>query len=142
MNQQQQGLEALQDIKRIMERSGRFISLSGWSGVAAGLCALVGAGLAEARMASYRELRYGNMNTGREYQAHGNLLDELTTDLLLIGIGVFISAVTLAFIFTYVRSRKNKVPIWGTTARRLLWNTMLPLIVGGIVVLNTMQMGY
>jgi hypothetical protein len=32
-------LETLQDIKRMMERSSRFISLSGWSGIAAGICA-------------------------------------------------------------------------------------------------------
>jgi hypothetical protein len=57
MNEQQQGLEALQDIKRIMERSSRFISLSGWSGVAAGLCALAGAWLAVGRIAGYKHLR-------------------------------------------------------------------------------------
>jgi hypothetical protein len=32
-NQQQQSLEALQDIKKMMDRSSRFISLSGWSGI-------------------------------------------------------------------------------------------------------------
>ena len=43
MNQEQQSLAALQDIKNMMNRSSRFISLSGLSGVAAGCCALVGA---------------------------------------------------------------------------------------------------
>ena len=43
MNEQQQTLEELQHIKKMMERSSRFISLSGLSGIAAGACALVGA---------------------------------------------------------------------------------------------------
>src|SRR6185436_19705411 len=43
MDSQQQPLEDLQHIKKMMERSSRFISLSGLSGVAAGVCALVGA---------------------------------------------------------------------------------------------------
>ena len=43
MNEQQQSLQDLQHIKQMMERSSRFISLSGLSGIAAGTCALVGA---------------------------------------------------------------------------------------------------
>jgi hypothetical protein len=42
MTEQRQSLEALQDIKRMMERSSRFISLSGLSGVSAGIFALIG----------------------------------------------------------------------------------------------------
>ena len=143
MNQQQQGLEALQDIKRIMERSSRFISLSGWSGVAAGLCALAGAGLAVSRMANYKHLRYDDLSTrGGLPVQRGNLLGQLSTELLLIAIGVLIASVTLAFLFTYIRSRKTNLPIWSPTARRLMWNTLVPLVVGGIVALNMLQMGY
>ena len=43
MNEQQQSLHDLQHIKQMMERSSRFISLSGLSGIAAGVCALAGA---------------------------------------------------------------------------------------------------
>ncbi len=39
-------LDALQDIKEMMGRSSRFISLSGWSGISAGVCALIGAWVA------------------------------------------------------------------------------------------------
>ena len=47
MNEQNQpGIETIQDIKRMMERSSRFISLSGLSGIAAGTCALIGAYIA------------------------------------------------------------------------------------------------
>ena len=54
MNEQnQQTLDTIQDIKRIMERSSRFISLSGLSGIAAGICALVGAWFAKQKLDDY-----------------------------------------------------------------------------------------
>ena len=43
MLEQDQSLQDLQHIKKMMERSSRFISLSGLSGIAAGVCALTGA---------------------------------------------------------------------------------------------------
>ncbi len=46
MTNTSQHLDTLQDIKQMMTRSSRFISLSGWSGIAAGVCALIGAGVA------------------------------------------------------------------------------------------------
>ena len=46
MKEDQQSLQDLQHIKQMMERSSRFISLSGLSGIAAGVCALVGAWVA------------------------------------------------------------------------------------------------
>src|ERR1700755_2286839 len=46
-------LQEISDIKRIMERSSRFISLSGLSGIAAGLCALTGAYFANNILSDY-----------------------------------------------------------------------------------------
>ena len=43
MEQQNQPLEDIRIIKKIMEESSRFLSLSGLSGVAAGIFALAGA---------------------------------------------------------------------------------------------------
>jgi hypothetical protein len=144
MNQQQQGLEALQDIKRMMERSSRFISLSGWSGIAAGLCALVGAWVAVGCIQNYKAggIYSGPVENDRAPEYVASLRSALSMQLLLIAAIVFVAAVTLATLFTYIRSRKTGIPMWGNTARRLLWNTMVPLLVGGIVVLNMLQMGY
>jgi hypothetical protein len=140
MDKQQESLEALQDIKRIMERSSRFISLSGWSGIAAGVCALVGAWLAVGRRAHYKTIRYSDIPPGaRGDSPYANFRSELSDELLLIAIGVFVAAIVLATLFTYIRSRKNKLPMWGNTARRLLWNTMVPLVVGGVVILNQLE---
>ncbi len=116
-----------------MERSGRFISLSGWSGVSAGICALVGAWLAHRRLATYTKLSIEE----RYYTTTG-----LVCDLIFIAAGVFVAALALAFAFTYLRSKKDSVPIWGTSARRLVWNTLLPIIAGGVLILKMVDLHY
>lgn len=141
MDSQHQPLETLQDIKRIMERSSRFISLSGWSGISAGICALVGAWVAHERLGSFFT-RYtralGEYETGGRTGSSGDLF----FDLLLIAIITFIAAFVSAFFFTYIRSRRNGVPLWDRTVQRLAWNTILPMVVGGIVILRALDLGY
>jgi len=68
---------------------------------------------------------------GETHAYRGDFLSALSIELLLIAAIVFVAAVTLATLFTYIRSRKTGIPMWGNTARRLLWNTMVPLLVGG-----------
>ncbi|MDB5209516.1 MAG: hypothetical protein JWQ30_343 [Sediminibacterium sp.] len=129
-------LDTLQDIKQMMERSSRFISLSGLSGIGAGICALGGAFFTLRMISSekdkgldYRQLAF---DTGSDLQHN----------LLLIGGITFVAALMVAFIFTYMRSVRTGNAIWGTTSRRLLWNTMIPLAVGGMVTLRFLQLGY
>jgi hypothetical protein len=119
--------EALEDIKRIMNRSSRFISLSGWSGISAGVCALIGAGLANSTINKYKNSSEVTYN---------EVPDELKRDLMFIGAGVFIGAFILAFLFTWLRTNRNGQRVWNTASRRLLWNTMIPLGVGGVFILG------
>jgi hypothetical protein len=137
-----QPFETLQDIKSMMERSSRFISLSGWSGIAAGACALAGAWLAVSKLAEYKSShRIGYRESlGTHFENDG--LDHLSQQLILIAAGVFIAALLTAFMFTYFRSRKTGIQIWGNSARRLMWNTLVPMIVGGIVVLRMLDLKY
>lgn len=142
MDSQHQPLETLQDIKRIMERSSRFISLSGWSGVSAGICALIGAWVAHSRLGSFIVYQTARTHKGvyNEYNAYTST--ELFPDLIVIAVATFIAAFVSAFFFTYIRSRRNGVPLWDRTVQRLTWNTILPMAVGGIMLLRALQMGY
>ena len=60
MEEQQQPLEDLQHIKKMMERSSRFISLSGLSGISAGLCALIGVWLAKPYVMDEKDILINN----------------------------------------------------------------------------------
>lgn len=145
-------LDTLQDIKQMMERSSRFISLSGFSGIAAGTCALVGAWFARDVLKNsefYFEIGDGSVIRGNDYKKlfdNGVLnptvkYNALQEQLFLIAGVTLIAAFTLSFLFTYLRSKKTNTPIWGTTAKRLLINVSIPMIVGGIFLLKMLPYG-
>src|SRR5687767_9147741 len=121
MTAQDESLEAIRDIRRMMERSSKFVSLSGLSGVAAGVCALIGAYLAAEKLNCWVD---GNCSLDRV------LDDALIIDLYLLAAGTFIAAFITSFLFTWMRSRKNNTPLWGATTSRLFWSIAIPLAAG------------
>jgi hypothetical protein len=126
MSDQQEQLSALSDIRNMMDRSSRFISLSGLSGVFAGITALVGAFLA------FREIQaYNNGNYG--YGVDASL--DIEYNLLKIAVLVLMIALAGGLFFTIRQSRKKNVPIWDKMAKKLLLNLAIPLVVGGLFVL-------
>jgi len=130
---QAETLQEISDIKRIMERSSRFISLSGLSGIAAGLCALGGTYFANNILGDY----YFRYNHGNGYRDED--FASLKFKLLLIASIVLAVALVLAFIFTWRRAKQNHLPVWDLTARKLMWNVMIPLISGGVFILAMLQ---
>jgi hypothetical protein len=140
MNEQQQSLQDIQQIKQMMERSSRFISLSGLSGVAAGLCALVGAWFANGVIdanggpSSYREAIYNGIGAEslQEFMGH---------KLFQIAVFTFLGAFIFSFLFTYLRSKKSNIPLWGTTSKRLLINVAIPMLAGAVYLYKQMQFG-
>lgn len=137
-----QPLETLQDIKSMMKRSSRFISLSGWSGISAGVCALAGAWMAVFRMAEYKNHYQSGYTDNTSTRSANEGLGQLSSQLTLIAAGVFVAALMTAFMFTFFRSRKAGIQIWSASSRRLMWNTIVPMIVGGIVVLRMLDLKY
>ena len=139
-NQEHQ--QDLHHIKQMMERSSRFISLSGLSGIAAGSCALVGAYFANNVISSSRGNVLKNLDTNiNDASRTGNLSIEafMGNHLFVIAIITFISAFILSFLFTYLRSKKTNTPLWGSTSKRLFVNVMIPMIAGGIYLLKLIE---
>jgi hypothetical protein len=126
-------LQEINDIKRIMERSSRFISLSGLSGVAAGLCALAGSYFAGTILNNY----YFKYNQGSGYNIEN--FSELKFKLLMVAAVVLVAALVLAFVFTYRRAKQNQLPVWDLTSRKLMWNVLIPLAAGGFFILAMLQ---
>jgi hypothetical protein len=130
----------LRDIKQMMERSSRFISLSGLSGISAGICAMIGAWLSAGEIEKNRSSVSALKTTivSADSILYG---DFIHSRLLQIAVGTFIAALLSAFIFTYRRSKKNNIPVWGTTARRLLINVIVPMVAGGIFLFAMIKNG-
>ena len=140
MTEQQQSLDAIHDIKRMMERSSRFISLSGLSGISAGICALVGAWVAHPYVFGRKDYII-NSDVAILQAMTNDYAIILNTTLFWIAAGTFLAALISAFIFTYIKSKREGIPIWGNTAKRLMFNVSVPLIVGGIFLFKLMHFG-
>jgi hypothetical protein len=141
MNKEERSrLEAIQDIKKMMEQSSRFMSLSGLSGIAAGISALVAAFLGG-------QIIYNSTGSHqlRNHPAYSEkpvrILDFMGSGLFTIAWVTLIVALALAFLFTYLRSKKHGIPLWGSTAKRLSVNMAIPLLAGGIYIFKLMEQG-
>ncbi|EMR01439.1 hypothetical protein [Cesiribacter andamanensis] len=135
MNKTDTYLSDLAEIRSMMERSSRFISLSGLSGVIMGLYALAGAA------AAWYVLRQDGvlLQEGLERQAASQ---QAMLQLLGIGLGVLVLALITAVWLTIRKSHKTGQSIWDQSARRLLISLMIPLVTGGLLCLIFMSRGY
>lgn len=116
--------EDLSHIRSMMERSSMFISLSGLSGVFAGISAIVGAGFA---------LNILDNNGINYFDDNQIVLDQnIIFQLLGIAVLVLISAISFGIFFTARKSMKNNLPIWTTATKNMLLNLAIPLLVGGV----------
>ncbi|SDX92630.1 hypothetical protein [Flavobacterium degerlachei] len=120
--------EDLMHIRSMMERSSRFISLSGLSGVFAGLSALVGG--------TYVYLRLKNL--GIDYLTSENSFydKDLVLEFFLVALIVLFFALTFGIYFTLQKSKKNNHPIWTSTTKNLVINLAIPLCVGFVFCLS------
>ncbi|RZJ50410.1 MAG: hypothetical protein EOO44_16425 [Flavobacterium sp.] len=122
MNQKHQ--EDLSHIRSMMERSSRFISLSGLSGVFAGLSALIG-GMYVYQLFKVNGVDYFN-------NKHIVFTTNLVSQLILTGVVVLVFALTFGIFFTLRKSKKNNLPVWTTATKNMLFNLAVPLTAGGI----------
>ena len=133
MENKTQYLEDISQIRSMMERSSRFISLSGLSGVFAGIYALAGAFMA------YQII---NKEIGADYQAKFlNLTSDRLEQLAIIASAVLALAVGTGIILTTRKARKNGLKIWDKTAKLLIIYLLIPLITGGLLCLIFLHHG-
>ena len=124
MNEQQEPLATLHEIRNIMDRSSRFISLSGLSGVAAGISALIGAAVVKWYLVSH--------NINYSHNLGLNLTSESILFMLSVAALVFILALCSAIYFTARNARKSNHRVWDSKTERMLVNLFIPLAVGGV----------
>ena len=129
----QKYIEDLRDIKQMMNRSSRFISLSGLSGISAGILAILGAYLA------YQTI-YANQNYLEYRQAI--LSSENLSTLLIIASTTLLLSIASGIFFTTRKARKNNQKLWDLQTKSLLINLFIPLVTGGILCLILLFKGF
>ncbi len=125
--------EDLVHIRSMMERSSRFISLSGLSGVFAGIFALIGA--------SYAAFLFESNGMSYFDGLEKVYTDDLIYKLIELAIVVLVLALFSGFLFTYKKSKKNNLPIWTSTTKVMLLQLAIPLVVGGVFCLALVYHG-
>ncbi len=140
MNNQKDHIEELSYIRSMMEQSSRFISLSGLSGVGAGIIALLGAGAVYAYLGTHpfsgRKWYYVE---SYPYEKWG-----MTPEVffVLVAAAVMILASAIGFFFSKRKATKAGQKLVTRASMRLLSNFMIPLISGGIFCLMLWRLGY
>ena len=115
-------LKDITEIKNIMNKSSRFISLSGLSGILAGVYALVGASLAYSIVT----------NSARGYLT---LDGKIFIICIVILVTVAILSTLTGIFLTTKKAKKNGEKVWDSSSKRLIMNFLIPLITGGIYIL-------
>ncbi len=130
-------LEALEEIRNIMDRSVRFISLSGWSGIWAGCTALAGSFIA------YRWMLNPDFKYIRTAFSEGsiNYFDPYITRFIILGIAVFIIAFAGGLFFTWKKAHRQQQQLWSNASRQMLFHMFLPIFAGGIFTVMSVYYG-
>lgn len=135
MENEKQQLEALQDIRKMMKDSSKFISLSGLSGVFAGVYALIGAWLGQKVLAKSNDIlvnRYTEV-----VNDYGLMLD-----CIGICLGVFILSIATALLLTARKAKKYNRSLFDHSSKNVFWSMSIPLFTGGVFCMLLLYHGY
>ena len=125
MDNRQEHLNNLSEIRSLMERSSSFISLSGLSGISAGVMGLVMAILLYTKLGTY--LNHSNIIRATPEQRQEQIIFTLIVSIIVLAV-TFSSTI----FFTSRKAKKKNLTIWGPPAKNLLINLFIPLITGGL----------
>lgn len=132
MKKERDYIRDITEIRTMMERSSKFLSLSGWAGIMAGIYALAGAYIAYAFLNFQpEELFYSSSGT-----SSSNMLE-----VVLLGLTILSLALVTAVLLSYKRAGKRGEKLWNPTAKQLLINMAVPLVTGGLLIILMIYKG-
>lgn len=130
MKENESHLETLNEIRDIMNKSSRFISLSGLSGISAGVIAIIGVSAAywaEKQNFAYDDSKFLLFHTNNNLINSNFFLFCLIDSLLIL-----FFALSFAAFFTIQKSKKTGQSVWDKTAQKLMISLLIPLFTGGL----------
>ncbi len=134
MKTEEEYIKDLSEIRQMMEKSSKFLSLAGWSGIMAGIYALAGAFLI------YRLFGAGAEEIVNADTSNPGLAGSLFK-IIAIACIVLLLAVSTCIYLSSKKAEKNREILWNATTRRLVLNMAIPLVVGGILILILVAKG-
>jgi hypothetical protein len=121
-------------IRNMMERSAKFISLSGLSGILAGIYGLLGATaayfIAHHPTSPFRERIYSIMEIA------------IVWKLLGIAAIVLVASISTCLWLSQQKAKKQGIKLWSPASRIMLQNLAIPLVSGGLFILIMIYTGH
>lgn len=127
-------IDDLKTIRNIMERSTRFISLSGLSGMLAGVLAIAGAFIV------YRLL--DGCFTLSVIKGTGWFGDVRFMGILFIAMAVLMLTLLAGVWLSYRKAVRQQQVLWGPGSKQFLMAMLIPLVSGGLFILVLISQGY
>jgi hypothetical protein len=127
-------IQDIAEMRSMMERSSKFLSLSGWAGIMAGIYALAGAFIA------YKFFSFTPEETVYSSATSGTLSAGLPK-VIFLAVLILILAIGTAIFLSHKKATKRGEKLWNPTARRLLINMAVPLVAGGLLILVLIAKG-
>ena len=138
MTEPNEQLEQIKEIRNMMERSSRFISLSGLAGVFAGFFAMAGA--LAFHLYIHQKLNSEYKHFAREIPVDISI--DFRTFCMLDATAVLALSLLFAVFFTTRNAKSKGQKIWDSAGRRLIFNLAIPLVAGGVYSLILLSYGW
>jgi hypothetical protein len=139
MEKKQDQLNELREIRNLMERSSRFLSLSGIAGIIVGMFAITGVAAAYLFLGiGLIEPQFYQFTVGQTLAQESAVYAFLFADFM----AVLVLSLFTAIFFAVRNAKKRGLAVWDATASRLLINMLIPLAAGGIFCLILWYHGY
>ena len=134
MKEHQDYIKDLSEIRSMMERSSKFLSLSGLAGVLAGLYAIAGAYVA------YYVLNF--RPDGFEYSINQTGYAVLgLPPVIVLALILLMLSIGSALVLSSGNAKKKGELVWNSTSKRMLSAISIPLLSGGVLVLLLISSG-
>ncbi len=134
MKEEKDYIRDIAEIRSMMERTSKFLSLSGWAGIMAGIYALIGAYLA------YKLFYFNPGEMAYTTMESGNWPFTLL-NIIVLALIVLVLAIGTAVFLSYKKANKRGEKVWNATSRRLVASMAVPLVAGGLLVLVLISKG-
>ncbi len=131
MKKDSNSLDDIKLIRKMMEESTRFLSLSGLSGVFAGVAAIIGALVAYLFFLDNGTINYSEYLSGIVNQS----IPATGWPLIIDAFGVLLLAVTFALFFSIKKAKRDGKKFLTPISSRMLLNLFIPLLTGGVLII-------
>ncbi len=121
MNKEKKSIQDLAEIRSMMERSSKFLSLSGWAGILAGSYALAGVWIARTIY---------HFNPDQIFYT-----SPVLPEVMILVFLVLLMALTTAILLSRKKAQRSGESIWNATSRRLSISMAVPIITGGAFIM-------